>query len=172
VSDDNPAESEARARRSLGLTGVARRPQFTPGRGAESRGRHRFVQDGEVPVTVLSRDQSQASPWEERLAAAQKALLNERAQREAADRALGEAQATIRSLQTRLVHAEMAAREATEAASRLREQVAQDALRPPPEPRAVRVRRPRAETDPEASDSDDEEPVQWWVPGWRAREED
>lgn len=56
-----------------------------------------------------------ATPPVNRLANAEAALAAEQAARQRADRALNEAQSTIKRLQTQLVHVEMTCREATEA---------------------------------------------------------
>ncbi len=75
------------------------------------RHKRRFVSEGEVPVTVLPPTGRRTSSEDtERLEA-------ERHAREAAERALAEAQTTIRDLQTRLAHAEIAAREAQASAA-------------------------------------------------------
>ena len=87
--------------------------------------KRRFVQDGEVPVTVVSsrRDGTTdttphrgasitAAP--SRLEAAENALAHEIASRQHAERALAEAHTTIHDLQTKLGHAELARAEATD----------------------------------------------------------
>ncbi len=114
-------------RRALGLTGdravrssppQAERPQAGPpgrpaGRSSADKPRHRFVQDGAVPVTILNRhrsDEADGSPASR--AAIEAALQDERAARQRAERSLQEALATVRDLQTKLGHAELACREA------------------------------------------------------------
>ena len=118
---------EERMRRALGLTGDravrsspphAERPQAGPpgrlaGRPAADKPRHRFVQDGAVPVTILNRhrpDEAEGSPASR--TAIEAALRDERAARDRAERSLQEALATVRDLQTKLGHAELAHREA------------------------------------------------------------
>ena len=103
-----------------------------PVRGpSATRPRHRFVQDGEVPVAVISRqrpqdaDTSAAAPTSR--GAMEAALQQERAARDRAERSLQEALATVRDLQTKLGHAELAQRQASESAQAARD--AADALR-------------------------------------------
>jgi len=117
---------EARMRRALGLQGASS-SHSTPQRSDRPRSRHRFVQDGEVPVVVLNSPRApDAGPDVQ--AATHAALEGERAARTKADQALAEAQATIRSLQAKLAHAELAHAEALAAERRSRE-YAETALR-------------------------------------------
>jgi len=124
----NTLSVEERMRRALGLTGdragrsspsQTERPHVGPlgrsaGRSSADKPRHRFVQDGAVPVTVVNRhrgDNADAlTPGHDAIEAA---LQDERAARERAERSLQEALATIRDLQTKLGHAELARREAS-----------------------------------------------------------
>ena len=72
--------------------------------------RRRFVQDGEVPVTVVRRDApdaahpgaAQSGPTSSRLQRVEAALAQETAARERAERALHEAQAMVQALQTKM----------------------------------------------------------------------
>ena len=136
------ASVEERMRRALGLTGDhagrsspahAERPQAGPpgrpaGRSSAAKQRHRFVPDGAVPVTVISRHRSgEADGPPTSRAAVEAALQAERAARERAERSLQEALATVRDLQTKLGHAELARREASGAAEAAR--AAADSLR-------------------------------------------
>jgi hypothetical protein len=130
LSDTSQLQNtEARMRRALGLQ--ARMQSAVGQRSAErlspDQRKHRFVQDGEVPVTVLpgrgahgdassSRQMSVQEPVN-RVEVAQTALAAERAEREQAGRALQEALVTIHDLQTKLGHAELALGEAREAAT-------------------------------------------------------
>jgi hypothetical protein len=133
---------EERMRRALGLTGdravrssppQAERPQAGPpgraaGRSSADKPRHRFVQDGAVPVTILNRhrpDEAEGSPASR--TAIEAALRDERAARDRAERSLQEALATVRDLQTKLGHAELAHREALATAQAARAEA--DALR-------------------------------------------
>ena len=140
------ASAEERMRRVLGLTGdwAGRSGQPRPEQShpkpsahppvrspSAPRPRQRFVQDGDVPVTLVGRhrpqeaDLSAAAPTSR--GATEAALLQERAARERAERSLQEALATVRDLQTKLGHAELARREASAAAQAARD--AADALR-------------------------------------------
>ncbi len=127
-SDPGLDESELRARRALGLSradaprtrswgGEPARRQGGP--GGNGHHKSRFVQDGEVPVVMVSQrpgrtEAAAASGGADRtrLAEAEAALARERAAREQADRALREAHTQIHDLQTRLGHAELARNEA------------------------------------------------------------
>jgi hypothetical protein len=138
--DDNSLQAaELRMRAALGIGGsrerAVSRPQEQQHSSAErlSRARptgngtrHRFVRDGEVPVVLVKRSDrqegggsnvggSEVAPMTNRAAAMATALDAERAARERAERMLQEALATIRDLQTRLAHAELARIETREA---------------------------------------------------------
>lgn len=129
-------------RRALGLTGDravrsspprTERPQAGPpgqpvGRASADRPRRRFVPDGAVPVTVISRHRSdEADGLPTSRAAIEAALQDERAARDRAERSLQEALAVVRDLQTKLGHAELAHREASATAQAARAEA--DALR-------------------------------------------
>jgi hypothetical protein len=135
--------AEARMRRALGLEGGAAkaRPQERqdPAQRQVERfamgHKRRFVQDGEVPVTVVSsrRDGTPdsaphrspaATAAPSRLEAAENALAHEIATRQHAERACAEAQATIHDLQTKLGHAELARAEAADVLHREQETIA------------------------------------------------
>ena len=131
---------EARIRRAWGLDGEAVRarlpdrvePQpaarpverFTP-----SVHKRRFVQDGEVPVTLVHgltgarREHHEtgatrvAAPTN-RLEVAETALAAEISSREKAEKALAEAQAMVQQLQTKLGHADLARQDAIVALQR------------------------------------------------------
>ena len=111
-------ETEAQMRRALGLND---QPSTSSGHApsAASTGadlapqRRRFVRDGEVPVTVIHRDQGDASGTNA-LEAARQALREQVAAREHAEHLLQEAQATIHDLQTKLAHERLARDEAVQ----------------------------------------------------------
>jgi hypothetical protein len=143
-SDEPPhlEETEAQMRRALGLFGdMSRRqdqdrsdsPQRSADRLMSGGHRRRFVQDGDVPVTVVRRDQgldnaaqraSLNAPGSSRLQRTEAALAAETAARDRAERGLAEAQAMAHDLQTKIGHAELAKHEATEALRREREEIA------------------------------------------------
>jgi hypothetical protein len=77
--------------------------------------RRRFVQDGDVPVTVMRRDPV-AEPSFNRRQQAEAQLTAQTAVRAQAERALAEAQSQVRDLQTKAGHTELAKTEALEAA--------------------------------------------------------
>jgi hypothetical protein len=98
--------------------------------------RRRFVQDGDVPVTVLRREPGRdpgyeapanrsaaavAAPSSSRLQRTEAALAAETAARERAERALADVQTSARDLQTKIGHAELAKNEAIAALQRERE---------------------------------------------------
>ena len=98
--------------------------------------RRRFVQDGDIPVTVLRRDQgyevpahrgvaAPTAPTSSRLQRTEAALAAETAAREKAERSLAETQSVVRDLQTKIGHAELAKAEAIDALRREREALGQ-----------------------------------------------
>jgi hypothetical protein len=139
-------DAESQMRKALGLLGETSRHRSEPDR-ADPQGRvgggfngglhrRRFVQDGDVPVTVLRRDQGHEQPIHRSVAAAvapttsrlqrtEAALAAETAARDKAERHLSETQAIVRDLQTKIGHAELAKNEAVEALRAEREQAAQ-----------------------------------------------
>jgi DNA repair exonuclease SbcCD ATPase subunit len=139
AADDSgqAAEAESQMRKALGLLGENSRhrqdPMDQPGRGPDRFNgglhRRRFVQDGDVPVTVLRREPSHeipanraaaavTAPSSSRLQRTEAALAAETAARDRAERALAEAQAATRDLQTKIGHAELAKTEAIDALRR------------------------------------------------------
>ncbi len=142
------AEAESQMRKALGLLGEGTRHRQDamdqPGRGPERFGgggggagglhRRRFVQDGDVPVTVLRREPGHEAPANRSIAAAaapsssrlqrtEAALAAETAAKERAERALADVQAIARDLQTKIGHAELAKAEAIDTLRRERESV-------------------------------------------------
>ena len=114
---------EAQMRHALGLHGDVP-PRTTPSHpptttiGSPTQ-RRRFVQDGEVPVTLVRRDHHQGGDTgTNQLDVARAAVRSAGAARERAERLLEEAQSTIRTLQTKLAHERLAKDEALEAARR------------------------------------------------------
>jgi hypothetical protein len=140
-------EAESQMRRALGLLGEGPRHRSDPDRmeqpnrlGDRFNGglhRRRFVQDGDIPVTVLRRDPGYeapahrgglspaAVPSSSRLQRTEAALASETALRERAERSLAEVQAIAHDLQTKIGHAELAKNEALDALRREREAIAQ-----------------------------------------------
>lgn len=128
------ADTEAKVRRALGLIGATPGPAHathaarSSDRFTTDRPKSRFVQDGEVPLVMLRRDNGQhasdshspnsRSPAS-RLDALEKALKTEQQARETAERSLTDAQASIRDLQTKLGHALMVRDEARAMAERV-----------------------------------------------------
>jgi hypothetical protein len=139
-------EAESQMRKALGLMGEGQRHRPDSDRieqphrmGDRFNGglhRRRFVQDGDIPVTVLRRDQGHevpahrgvaavAAPTSSRLQRTEAALAAETAAHEKAERSLAEAQALAHDLQTKIGHAELAKNEAIEALHRERDTIAQ-----------------------------------------------
>jgi hypothetical protein len=122
MTDSPPHDARLRAtetqmRHALGLR--ASTPPRSSTSGSQPQ-RHRFVRDGEVPVTVLRRDhQPDGEHGANQLDAARQAIRSEAAAKERAERLLEEAQATIRDLQTKLGHERLAKDEALETVRRL-----------------------------------------------------
>lgn len=132
-------DAEQAMRRALGLYGDQPRPRsdadraepaqrtgggFMPGGGfTQGVHRRRFVQDGEVPVTVVHPGGGQAGPTSSRLQRVEAALTSETAARDRAERALHEAQAAIQALQTKMGHNDLTKDEAIAAAKRLQDEI-------------------------------------------------
>jgi chromosome segregation ATPase len=142
TAENNPiSDVEAQMRRALGLFGGMRQrtdndrgdqqtrmtDRFGPQGGNQGLHRRRFVQDGEVPVTVVRRDSvaDAAAPQSSRLQRTEATLAAETAARERAERALHDAQAQVAALQTKIGHAELARVEAVDIARRERDANAQ-----------------------------------------------
>ena len=185
----DPKLVELNMRRALGLTGAT-----GSGRGAgavpqqrpeQARGRHRFAQDGSVPVTVLNHRPDELAAKDVRIAELQAALDTERNAHAATRRTLAEQVAALQALQTRMAHTELAHNDALET-ERKALAVAQAALA---EARAQPTfrRAPRPELSADAASPDDPapakakrgrprlhpprepKPVRWWTPSYRAK---
>jgi len=146
-SDSGPIdEAESQMRKALGLLGESPRhrsdgermdqPARLSDRFNGGLHRRRFVQDGDIPVTVLRRDQGHdipahrgvaaaSPPTSSRLQRTEAALAAETAARDKAERSLAETQSVVRDLQTKIGHAELAKNEALDALRRERETIAQ-----------------------------------------------
>lgn len=195
---DAAQADEANMRRALGMLGGAARQQ-QPSQARDRRPatplsstprRHRFIQDGDVPVTVMrTRPDSAAEPSlaangspVNRLETVQTALAAEHTARERAERALEEAQGVIRDLRTKLAHMELAREEAVaqrnlaEAAqvaeaAQIAEAALEAALPNVPAAATVEARVPRPSTRapkrlavPRPPRPEKEpQPVKWWV---------
>jgi hypothetical protein len=145
--------SEARMRAAL----QSRSPASYEGHAPRSR--QRFVQDGQVPVVVLNPRHHRVDKDRTAAAELERAIAFEREVRKAAETGLKQAEETIRQLQTRLAHAELAR---VEAASVMPAPVVEAVLKkkvPPTKPQVKRAKPTLAE----------DEPVEWWTPGWRER---
>jgi hypothetical protein len=144
VDAEQVDEAESQMRKALGLLGETPRHRSESDRGEPSaRGsdrfngglhRRRFVQDGDVPVTVLRRDSGHEAPAHRavtavpapstsRLQRTEGALAAETAGREKAERLLAESHAATRDLQTKIGHYELAKNEALDALRHEREAI-------------------------------------------------
>lgn len=183
LSPNDAQATESRMRRALGLQGPSRQPPQQ--RADQVRPRHRFVQDGGVPVVVLNSrsDNDPTAVFKARVAELEAALETERAAHGATRRSLHEAQAAVQAQQTRLVHAELAHSEAL-AAERSARQVAEESLQArlaAPEPAAPPVAAPAlaASAKPKPAmrktaraprvSKKEPQPVKWWLPNFREK---
>ena len=164
MNEDDATES--RMRLALGLRGPAGpAPQQ---RADQARARHKFVQDGGVPVVVLNSRGEQDAAIKTRVSELEAQLEQERAAHAATRRTLQEAQLATQGLQTRLAHTELAHRDALKTANQAVE-AAQTALQAKtaevPAQRKV-VRKAVIERTPRDREP---QPVRWWTPTYRAK---
>lgn len=171
--NDTEAE-ESKMRAALGLT-----PGNTqPNRSAEQN-RHKSGQGSEIPVIVSTRRSAEVSDTlRARLVAVTEELKAERSGHVATQQALADAQRTIQQVQTKLAHSEMAATEALDAErnARLAAEARLLAIVPvtPPEPTAEKSAKPKKRGRPPQQRlvveeaEPDPEPVQWWLPSYKA----
>ena len=136
---------EARMRETLGLPGRASPPSGLQ-HSTAARPRHRFAQDGEVPVTVLGghKEKDGAAALRARVATLESDLHAEQAARARAEQALRAGNAAIQALETRLAHMAIASREALAAERTDREQAEAGLRKVAPAPRAAAQRAARA----------------------------
>lgn len=160
-ADDDATES--RMRLALGLRGPAGQP--VQQRADQARARHKFVQDGGVPVVVLNSRGDQEAAHKARVSELEGQLETERGHHAATRRALQEAQAAAQGLQTRLAHAELAHRDALAAAQQAMGAALETAKAAVPPPRKV-VRKSAIERLPRDAEP---KPVKWWTPTYRAK---
>ena len=164
-TDSQTAENQMR--RALGLQGPTR--QAPQQRADQARARHRFVQDGGVPVTVLNRsDVDPSGALKARITELEAALEAERTGYAAIKRTLHDAQVAMQALQTRLTHAELAHREALAGEQQARESAEAAVRRLTPE-RPVMTARPvrrKAIASQRVPGADEAQPVKWWLPGY------
>jgi chromosome segregation ATPase len=190
--------TEAQMRRALGLDDrpLSRPdPEQTTSLSSQHRQR-RFVRDGEVPVTVIHRDESGGI---NQLEVARETIQSLTAAQEELERSLTAAQETIRDLQTKLAHERIARDEAMKhfasdkhgfeqalqsvraeleaehharqqaeerLAEALRGQAHASAQAVSPVPERPTSRRRGRSPKVEMSESDF---VEWWKPGWQER---
>lgn len=201
---------EARMRRALGLDQASAAPAAPslqqqpaqqrpePTHPGQARVRHRFVQDGEVPVEVVNArgtteraERASGAAMGGNASALQAELRAEQQARAGAERSLAEARAVLQALHTQLAHAELAhaealaterrAREAAEAAItdreaaelRQHEAVFTAAPRLPIEakaaPKRPRAAKPARQAAAKRAREPAPKPVKWWLPDYRAK---
>lgn len=191
LSPNDAQSTELRMRRALGLQGPARpAPQQ---RADQARPRHRFVQDGGVPVVVLNSrgENDPTAPLKARIAELEAALEAERGAHGSTKRALQDSQSSAQAAQTRLVHAEFAHGEALAAERRARKE-AEDALQarsvpleapvpiaslvasspaetPPVAAAPVLRKAPRTPRVPRVATTREPQPVKWWLPNFKEK---
>ena len=173
-SDDDNAES--RMRLALGLRGAASTAGHAPQQRADqARARHKFVQDGGVPVVMLNRshDQDALGTLKARVAELERQLDHERTAHATTRRQMAEAQASLQHEKTRLAHTELAHQDALAAAARALE-TAQATPIPATSPDPVRPKRGRPLRKPAIDrgldrPSTSDKPVRWWTPSYRAK---
>jgi hypothetical protein len=117
-----------------------------PSLGASSPQRRRFVRDGEVPVSVIRRDQDDA-PGTNKLDTTRQALREQIEAREHSEHLLQDAQATIHDLQTKMAHERLARDEAILRAESEKQLVEQALQRADDELAIERDRRKKAEQE-------------------------
>lgn len=186
VSQNDSQSTESRMRRALGLQGSSR--QAPQQRADQARPRHRFVQDGGVPVVVLNSrsDNDPTAAFKARVAELEAALDTERAAHATTRRTLHEALGNVQALQTRLAHAELAHEEALAVERRARKD-AEDTLQahitapatPPAHqafatsspPASARVKSTVRKTPkaPRVAKVAEPQPVKWWLPNFREK---
>jgi len=185
LSPSDTQATENRMRRALGLQGPSRQPPQQ--RADQVRPRHRFVQDGGVPVVVLNSrgDHDPTAVFKTRVAELEAALEAERTAHGATRRSLHEVQAAAQAQQTRLAHAELAhsealamernARQAAEESLQARlavsEQtaavpVAAPGLAVPAKPKRAAPKTPRV---PRVAKTKEPQPIKWWLPNFREK---
>ena len=185
LSPSDTQATENRMRRALGLQGPTRQPPQQ--RADQVRPRHRFVQDGGVPVVVLNSrgDNDPTAVFKTRVAELEAALEAERTAHGATRRSLHEAQAAVQAQRTRLAHAELAhsealtaernARQAAEESLQTRlatsEQSAPLPVAAPPLQAAAKLKPAARKTPraPRAAKAKEPQPVKWWLPSFREK---
>jgi hypothetical protein len=127
AQNDTQAADETRMRRALGLSSGSghHTPQQRP---EQARARHRFVQDGGVPVVMLSaKAEPETAALREKIATLEGALENERHLNDQLRRQVKELADQATALQTRIAHNDLAHKDALEQERHMRV-TAQEAL--------------------------------------------
>ena len=186
----SPQTEEDRMREALGLT-----PHQSPSSRPLAEQGRQSGRNGEVPVTVVHtrRPFDTADSVRARLATLTEEIRAERSERLATQHALAGAQRIIQQLQTKLAHTEIAAAEALEAEQKARQAAEARLLEIPPAPApevehlaepkrrgrppkplqvtselAQPKRRGRPPKERRTAEEPEQEPVQWWLPSYKA----
>ncbi len=168
--NDTPA-AEDRMRAALGLTSGAAQ------QSRSSEQSHRPARrEGQVASASARRPFETSASLQARLATLASELKTERSERVAAQQALSDAQRTIQQLQTKLAHAEMAAAEVLDierkariaAETSLSQVVPMQPSRPEVPKPAEPKRRGRPPNKQHIVEEAEQEPVKWWLPGYKA----
>ena len=151
LSDDARLRAtEVQMRRALGLHNAPPTqalPILPPASlGGSYPQRRRFVRDGEVPVSLIRRDQDDGANTN-KLDATRQALREQIEAREHSEHLLQDAQATIHDLQTKMAHERLARDEAILRAESEKQLVEQALQRADDELAIERDRRKRAERE-------------------------
>ncbi len=153
AQNDTQAADETRMRRALGLSSGS--GQHTPQqRPEQARARHRFVQDGGVPVVMLNaKIEPETAALREKITTLESALENERHLNDQLRRQVKEHADHVTALQTRIAHNELAHKDALEQERHMRV-TAQEALQEALAAAPVR-RRPAPVAEVAAPEEDD-----------------
>ena len=162
---NNTPAAEDRMRAALGLIPGSAQQNHKPARS-----------EAQAAALYKPRPSETSDSLRARMATLASELKTERSERVAAQQALADAQRTIQQLQTKLAHAEMAAAEALQiehqarlsAEARLSQTVSAKPLKPEAPKLAEPKRRGRPPGKPLVAKEPEQQPVEWWLPSYKA----
>ena len=170
----NDPQTELRMRRALGL-GDRSNPHGPQQRPDQARQRHRFVQDGGVPVTMLNaRTDPDTAALRDQIQSLQSALDDKATQLVAARKTIADQEKSIQALQTRIAHNDLAHADALETERRALA-AAQEALAAAPATRAapkavaVEIGEKKKRGRPRIHPIQEPKPIRWWTPSFKAK---
>ena len=169
AGDSEPTDgAEQRMRRALGLLPAGEKSARQP-----------------APTAAAMRNARSPGQGVNRVAIAEAAVATERQARERAEKLLSDAEATVLKLTTKLGQVELARDQSVAALAVERQrreqaeaQVEQLSARPTEPVSAAptaasapkkRGRKPAMPTEAAPEPASEDQPVEWWVPGWRSR---